>query len=202
MYCCIVNFGCSEYHAEPWANPLLLCRVFHLSSPICSEEGNKQKECPVSDFEMCTGAGLEKNVLVMRHCLLILFSVPVLFLWFGGLGFGPARHRIMSQSNMWSSYRGTCICALGKAGNQDGVCGSFEWFRVWKMLISTYAKQMWCGGVTSKREFQYNDLIYALCVVRWKVLKIAFTAFCGVPSKAAFNTSAIEARPRVGCWLV
>lgn len=132
-------------------------------------------------------------VTVCSSCFLFLYCSSGLGVWVSAL----QDTRIMSQSNMWSSYRGTCICALGKAGNQDGVCGSFGWFRVWKMLTTTYARQMWWGG-----EFQYNDLIYALCVVRWKVLKIAFTAFCGVPSKAAFNTSAIEARPRAVCWLV
>lgn len=46
-----------------------------------------RRQCPVSDVVMSTGAGLEGSILTMRHCLLVLFSAPVLFLWCGALGF-------------------------------------------------------------------------------------------------------------------
>lgn len=131
--------------AQPWANPLLLCCIFHLS--FVQKREVSKRQCPVSDVEMCTGASLEGNILVMHHRWLVLFSFPVLFLWFWGLGCSAGKRHDNEPIRYVKFLQHCFFCVVGEAMNQYRFCGSFGWFGFQRLLTTTYAKNIWQGGV-------------------------------------------------------
>lgn len=76
-----------------------------------------RRQCLVPGVVMSTGAGLEGSILVMRHCLLVLF----LFLYCSsGVGLWVSvlvRDRTMSQPVEFLQHWG--VRAVGKAMNES-----------------------------------------------------------------------------------
>lgn len=102
MFPCIVLLilAVQSMVPNPELIPFYYVVIFISHLPFVQKREISTRQLPVCDFETCIGAVLEGNILVMCHCLLLLFFVPVLLLWFWSLGFGPARHRIsVSRAN-------------------------------------------------------------------------------------------------------